>query len=158
MKMNIQGLFKSISMVEIIVAVLFVVYIVVPIPTPRMIAPYVESPLGMISIFCIIVALFLFTHPIVAILYLLVAYVLLQRSAAPHPQSSYIQYTPNANERAAAVTQELNQMQNSPPPQSVTLEEDIVNKMAPVGKSEMPVFTPATFKPVASNMNGASLI
>jgi hypothetical protein len=104
------------------------------------------------------VALFLFTHPIVAILYLLVAYVLLQRSAAPHPQSSYIQYTPNANERAAAVTQELNQMQNSPPPQSVTLEEDIVNKMAPVGKSEMPVFTPATFKPVASNMNGASLI
>jgi hypothetical protein len=158
MKMNIRNLFKSITLVEIVVAVIFVIYIVVPIPTPRVMAPYVESPLGMILIFCIIVSLFLFTHPIVAVLYLLVAYILLRRSAAPAPQSAYIQYTPTTIERAAEIKQETVQAEPIPPQQPLTLEEDVVNRMAPIGKSEMPVFTPATFKPVASNVNGASSI
>ena len=148
-------------MAEIVAIIVFIVYIVVPISTPAFLAPYVESPLGMIVIFCIIVALFLFTHPIVAVLYLLVAYLLLRRSAAemaPIPQSAYVQYTPTLDERKAELKEEVAQATPIPPQQPLTLEEDIVNKMAPIGKSEMPVFTPVSFKPVASNVNGASPI
>ena len=43
-------------------------------------------------------------------------------------------------------------------PQQRTLEEEVVAKMAPIGKSELAVFTPSTFKPVATNVNGASSI
>lgn len=160
MKLNLRSMFKSISMAEMVAIVVFIIYIVVPISTPSFMAPYVESPLGMIVIFCIIVALFLFTHPAVAILYLLVAYLLLRRSAAqmgPIPQSAYVQFTPTVDERAAEIKQETKQMERLPE-QPSTLEEDIVNKMAPIGKSEMPVFTPVSFKPVSANMNGASPI
>lgn len=161
MKLNLRSMFKSISMAEMVAIVVFIIYIVVPISTPSFMAPYVESPLGMIVIFCIIVALFLFTHPAVAVLYLLVAYLLLRRSAAqmgPIPQSAYVQFTPTVDERAAEIKQETKQMERLPSEQPSTLEEDIVNKMAPIGKSEMPVFTPVSFKPVSANMNGASPI
>ncbi len=164
MKLNLRNVFKSISMAEIVAIVVFIIYIVVPISTPAFLAPYVESPLGMIVIFCIIVSLFLFTHPVVAILYLLVAYLLLRRSAAqlaPIPQSAYVQFTPTLDEHAAEIKQEEHQkdyVHPLPAEQPLTLEEDIVNKMAPIGKSEMPVFTPVSFKPVSANMNGASPI
>ena len=166
---------KSISPAEILALVVFILYIVLPVPTPSFLSPYVNSPLGLIGIFCITVALFVYTHPVVAIVYIFVAYFLLSRSVVNKPakaQTAYLQYTPSAADRKAAVQQQLNEA-SSPnqsaqapvigkngvvQPRQPTLEEEVVNKMAPVGKSEPALYTASSFLPVATNVQGAAPI
>jgi hypothetical protein len=49
-------------------------------------------------------------------------------------------------------------MANMNPPKKETLEEEIVDKMAPVGHSDMSVYTVSSFKPVAESVGTASII
>ena len=160
--MKLKSILKSITMVEILVMVVFILYIVLPIPTPSMLSPYVNSPLGMIVMFCITIALFVYSNPILAILYIFVAYFLLSRSmTSVAGRTAYVQYTPTTQERKAEVKKQLKEA--TPPgqpiqPQQHTLEEDVVNKMAPIGKSDPVLYTASTFKPVATDVQGASTI
>jgi len=135
-------------------------------------APYIESPLGMVVIFAVTVYLFIYSHPILAILYIFVGYELLRRSgstsvrnvqvvhvkqsaitapSATNSQTAYIQHTPSESERDAEI-KALN------PPQAQTLETQIVDKMAPVGKSSPLSFVESSFKPVSDNLNGAAFV
>jgi uncharacterized membrane protein len=148
---------KQISILEMIVVAIFIVYLILPIGTPALLAPYIESPLGMIVIFCITVFLFIYSNPILAVLYVFVAYELLRRSTKvirPNPQSNYVQYTkPEAKKNV-----EMKEMNKDLPIEQITLEEVVVSQMAPIGKSDNIVFTASTFKPVATNVQGASPI
>lgn len=78
--MKLPAILKSISLIEIVIIVIFILYIVFPVPTPNGIAPYIESPLGMVSILLILIYLFLKTNPILAVLFIFVGYELLRRS------------------------------------------------------------------------------
>lgn len=153
--MKFPSWLKRLTTVEIIVAVIFGLYILLPIQTPSAMVPVIHSPLGLIMIFMIILYLFIFGNPILAVLYLGVAYLLLRRQPAggrkpsdkpptvptiPIPENSHIPKTPPVTQLAKART---------------TLEEDVVANMAPVGKNSGIVNT-STFKPVASNTSGAS--
>jgi len=165
--MNLQSRLKSVKLSEAIVFAVFVMYLVLPISTPSWMSPYIESPLGLVSIFCITIALFLYSHPVLAILYVFVAYTLLRRSAVVHSKSAYIQYTNTQTERAVEIKQEI--AGGTPPneeprnanvdaPQPVTLEEQIVLERAPVGKSESLTMVKTSFQPVQTNIGSASLI
>ena len=44
------------------------------------------------------------------------------------------------------------------PPKSQSLEEEMVKKMAPIGKSEMVEIVNSGFKPVATKLEGASKV
>jgi hypothetical protein len=148
---------KNVSILEIVVIAIFIVYLVLPISTPLFVAPYIESPLGMIVVFCIAVFLFIYSNPILAVLYIFVAYELLRRSTkavGPNPQAHYVQYT----EPTVKKEVELKKMNESLPVEHATLEEVVVAQMAPIGKSEAVVFTASTFKPVATNVQGASTL
>jgi hypothetical protein len=165
--MKIPAFLKSIHSTELALMVVFIVYLVFPIGTPKFIAPYVESPLGIVCIFAITVYLFVYSHPILAILYIFVGYELLRRSGASFlgsthkefkimkpstkSQTAYIQNTPEESERD-------NDIKNLNPPLEQTLEEQIVDKMAPVGKSEPLAFINTDFKPISDNLKGASFI
>ena len=112
----------------------------------------VDSPLGMISIFCVTLYLFLYTNPVLGILYIFVAYELLRRSSNVTARSAIIQYVPSQSNKDA----ELKQMN---PPVEKTLEEEMVDIRAPIGKSSAVEFVNSDFKPVADKIvNGASLI
>jgi len=78
--MKLPAILKSITLIEIVVIVIFILYIVFPVPTPAGIAPYIESPLGMVSILLVLVYLFLKSNPILAVLFIFVGYELLRRS------------------------------------------------------------------------------
>ena len=43
------------------------------------------------------------------------------------------------------------------PPVVETLEEQVVQKMAPIGRSDPVVYTMSSFKPVAEKIDGASM-
>lgn len=156
--MKLPAMLKSITIVEILIIVIFVVYLVLPVPTPNMLGPYIESPLGMIVILLITIALFVYSHPVLAVLYIFVGYTLLRRSAVVSGQTAYIQYTPSKIQREVEIKSEIAQNINLPPQNPNTLEEEVVSKMAPIGKSELSAIMSSSYKPVLANSNGASPI
>jgi hypothetical protein len=150
--MNFLTSLKSISTVETGLIVAFILYIVLPLRVPHFIASSIDSPLGMVVLLGVTVYLFLYTHPILGVLYILVAYELLRRSSAVTARTAIIEYTPSQENK----DRELKAMN---PPQPATLEEEIVELRAPVGKGAIVEKITTSFKPVADKlMDGASLI
>ena len=76
---------------------------------------------------------------------------MLRRSSNTTGRVAIMKYTPSQPKKDA----ELKAMN---PPKERTLEEDVVAVRAPVGRSEPSVFSESSFKPVADNVGGASLI
>jgi len=148
--MMIPSLFKSLSQLEITLLVIFILYIILPVQTPRFLTSYVDSPLGMLTMFVITVYLFFNVNPILAIVYIFVAYELLRRNNNVARSVTMIQYTPSQAKKDV----ELQQMN---PPTSTTLEEEVVSKMAPIGRSDKITFSPSDYKPVADNLKNASM-
>ena len=81
LKMELPNFVKSFSPLEGLLFLVFVVFIVFPVSIPRDVAVIVDSPLGMVSIVGITAYLFLYSHPVVAVTYIIVAYELLRRSS-----------------------------------------------------------------------------
>lgn len=148
--MQIPNLVKSFSQTEISLLVIFVIYLILPIQMPDLISGAIDSPLGMLSIFIITVYLFFNANPILAVVYVFVAYELLRRSSRTTGRTTIVTYTPSQIKKDA-------QMAAMNPVQKETLEEEVVDKMAPIGRSDMSVFTASEYKPVAENVGGASL-
>jgi uncharacterized membrane protein (DUF485 family) len=148
--MKLPQVIKSLSLVEISFLIIFIVYLVLPINTPEFMKGPIESPLGMLTIFIITISLFFYSNPILAIVYVFVAYELLRRSAQIVGRSAYVQYTPSQ------VKKDM-QLQAMNPPKTESLEEEIVQKMAPIGHSDPVKYTSSSFKPVAQKIDGASM-
>jgi hypothetical protein len=149
--MNIPNLFKSFSQLELLLLVIFILYIVLPIQTPDFLAGAIDSSLGMLTIFIVTVYLFFHVNPILAVVYIFVAYELLRRSSNRTGRVSIIKYTPTQAKKDAEL-KALN------PPVAETLEEQTIQKMAPIGHSEPSIFTSTTFKPVADNIKNAAFV
>ena len=163
--MNIPKLFTSFSPLEIVLLVIFTLYIVLPIQSPSFIADLVETPLGMLTIFIVTIYLFFHVNPIIAVVYIFVAYELLRRSShRVHinynvPNVSMINYAP-IQSQTQPITQAKkdNDLKEMNPPKPETLEEQVIQKMAPIGRSEPSVYVSTSFKPVAENTKNAVII
>ncbi len=164
--MNLKSLLKKITLPEILVLAVFVLYLVFPVSTPSDLAPYIESPLGMLCIFAIGIGLFVYTNPCLGVLFLFVAYTLLRRSTVVKNTTHYVQHTKSSNQKnsdaekqiADATPHEEPRNANPSATQPVTLEEEVILERAPIGKTEKLAIVQTTFKPVATNTIGTSLI
>jgi hypothetical protein len=141
---------KSFSQTEMALFVIFILYLILPIDTPRFLAPYVDSSLGMLTMFVITVFLFFYSSPFLAVIYVLVAYELLRRSANVAHTQTIIQHTPSQAKKDT-------QMKAMNPAKKESLEEEIVDKMAPVGHSDPVSYMSTSFTPVVEKSNGASV-
>jgi hypothetical protein len=139
------------SPLEVILFILFVFYLVFQVKTPAFLAELISSPVGMVVIFVLAVYMFLYTHPILGILSIFVAYEVIRRSSLITGKVVLAQYTPTQPK----IDAEIKAMN---PPKERTLEEDVVEQMAPVGKSEPAGYVMTSFKPVAEDAHGASII
>ena len=110
----------------------------------------IDSPVGMASIFGITVYLFLYANPILAILYVFVAYEMLRRSSNITGRTDLVRYTPSQIKKDA-------QMKAMNPIKKTTLEEEVVGQMAPIGQSDLSVYTSTSFKPMAEKIGSASM-
>jgi membrane protein implicated in regulation of membrane protease activity len=148
--MDINKVFKSLTKIEIALLIVFVLYIVLPIQTPDFMAGWVDSSLGMLTIFAVTVFLFLNVSPVVAVVYILVGYELLRRSSKKTGRVTLMKYTPTQAKKDM-------EMKAMNPVQEKTLEEEIVGSMAPIGRSDPNVYVETTFKPVADKIKDGSL-
>jgi hypothetical protein len=149
--MNLSTYFTSLSAIEIGILILFVIYLVFDIyPTDSM-AKYIDTPIGMGATLIVTLYMFMTFSPIIGVISLFVAYEVVRRSARINNRVAMIQYTPT-QERKNVELAEMN------PVQPATLEEEMVNSMAPIGRSSMISYQTSEFKPVAEDSHGASLV
>ena len=149
--MKVLESFKSLSPLEIISLVLFITFIIFPIKLPHWLANMIDSPLGFLSLFIITVFLFFYVNPILGIIYILVAYELIRRSSETTGKAAMMQYSPTQAKKDS----ELEKMN---PPTEVTLEEEVIQVMAPARNEFIKGTSNSDFKPVMETIVGASLI
>ena len=147
--MSVQSALKSLSNMDISVLVVFALYLAMPIQMPASIASMINSPVGMLSIFIITIYLFMYANPILAILYVFVGYEMLRRSSNIMGEPAMIPYTPSQIKKDA-------EMKAMNPHKQTTLEEEVVKQMAPIGHSDISVYTESSFKPIAEKIGSAS--
>ena len=121
--------FKTCRKHEMLLTVLLVLYIVLNVPTPDVIAPQVDTPLGNIVVVLIALSFFTHSHPVVGILGLFAAYVLIRRSSATTGSSAIEAYVPSEKRKS----EELSAYNQFP----VTLEEQMVALRAPLADTQV---------------------
>ena len=151
--MKIPAALSKMSIFEMVLFVGFILYVVLPIRTPGFLAPYIDSIFGMVLLFCITVALFVYTNPILGVLYILVAYEVMRRSSSNKGNTKAIimEYTPSQATKDA-------DMGSMNPSVEKTVEEEVIEVRAPIGKSQPTEYISTSFKPVADKLDGASLV
>jgi hypothetical protein len=149
--MNFLELLKKIKPIEIGLLIVFALYIIIPSETPSIVASFVNSPLGFIFLFIVTISLFVYTNPILGVLFIIVAYELLRRSSVQPVFTSIMQNTPSQ----ATKDQEMRAMN---PPVYTTLEEEVVSLRAPIGRSSEIELVDSPFKPVSDKIiTGSSM-
>jgi hypothetical protein len=143
----IADLSKKENMGELVLVGLMVVYSILGFQTPEPIANVVDTLIGKIAIFLIVVYLFLNSNPILAVLALYVAFDLIRRSSAVTGIDALRKYAPTEERKSSQFTA-FNQF-------PYTLEQEVVKKMAPIVQSGSTLTKPS-YKPVLENLHDAS--
>ena len=148
--MNFSSYFTSLKPMEIGILILFVIYLIFDINPPESMAKHIDSPIGMAAVLIITLYMFISFNPVLGVIGIFVAYEVIRRSAAINNRGAMLNFTPSQAKKEADFIQ-MN------PTADQTLEEDMVNKMAPIGQSSMISYNTSEYKPVAHDTHGASL-
>lgn len=146
---SFSSLFKKQHIGELILVVLFIIYLIMGLKTPDPIANLIDSLVGKIVIFIIVIYLFNYANPILAVLSLFVAFDLIRRSSASTGIAALQKYGPSEEKKSSQFTA-FNQF-------PYTLEQEVVAKMAPIAKSGSSL-AQASYKPLLDNLHDASIL
>lgn len=146
-----KNLFLKMTPLEISVIAVMILYVVFQVDTPEFMARTIDSPMGMITILVTALFLFYYANPVIAILFVFVAYELIRRTAFVSARDAIVEHTPSQKQKDI-------QMQVMNPVKTTSLEEEMISQMAPVGKSEMSQILDTKYKPVAPKLEGASQV
>lgn len=147
--MDNLNMFRKDKMGEVLLCILFIIYLIMGYQTPEPIANVVDTIVGKIVIFAVVVGLFMHAHPIVAVLGLLVAFDLVRRASMVTGNDALSAYLPTEERK----TSQLNAYNQFP----YTLEQEMVKKMAPIVQTSSALTKPS-FSPVLDNLYDASPI
>ena len=142
-------LFKKENMSQLLLTILFMIYLIMGYKTPEPVANVVDSLVGKIVIFITVITLFMHANPILAVLSLFVAFDLIRRSSAATGIDALKKYLPTEEKKSSQFTA-FNQF-------PYTLEQEVVKKMAPIVQSGSSLSKPS-YKPLLENLHDASTI
>ena len=144
---SFSSLFKKEHRGELVLTIILIVYLILGLKTPQPVAFLVDNMVGKIMIFVIVIYMFLYKNPILAILSLFVAFDLMRRSSSSMFNSVMQTYIPSEYNKMGQFTA-FNQF-------PYTLEQEVVKKMAPIVQSGS-VLNKASYKPLLDNLYDAS--
>lgn len=144
---GLTGLFKKENMGELALAILFIVYLILGFKTPDAIAGMVDSMIGKVVMFVVVVYMFLHANPLLAVLALFVAVDLVRGASVATGIDALKKFAPSEEKRSTQFTA-YNQF-------PYTLEQEVVAKMAPMVKAGSSL-TQASYKPMLDNLYDAS--
>jgi hypothetical protein len=126
--------------------ILFVIYIVFNIRTPEPIANIIDSTLGYVVIVGLFALMSVNLNPLVTLVGIFAIYLLFKRSSIATGSLAMTKFLPSENIKS----QHLSAFNQFP----VTLEEEVVQKMAPLQSG--PSMRPKTFTPVLNDLHDAA--
>ena len=136
---SFSSLLKKEHRGEFILVILFIIYLIMGYKTPDLVANMVDTLVGKIVIFIVVIYLFMHSNPIVAVLALFVAFDLIRRSSVATGIDALKKYAPSEEKKMSQFTA-FNQF-------PYTLEQEVVKKMAPIVQSGS-TLTPPSYKPM----------
>jgi hypothetical protein len=149
--MIFSSYYQSLSKMDFGMLALFVIYLVLDIYPPELLASYIDTSLGMVGILLTTLYVFMNFNPILGVVFLFVAYEIVRRSARVNNRVPMMLHTPSQAKKDAELA-----LMN--PVASTSLEEDVVHQMAPVGKSSLISYTMSEYKPVSTDIHNASTL
>ena len=144
-----SSLFKKQHMGELVLVILFIIYLIMGYKTPEPIASMIDSIVGKIVIFVIVIYMFMHTHPVLAVLALFVAFDLIRRSSVTTGIDALQRYAPSEEKKMSQFSA-FNQF-------PYTLEQEVVKQMAPIVRSGSTLSKPS-YKPLLDNLYDAAPI
>lgn len=144
---SFSSLLKKEHRGELILTIIFIIYLILGYNTPQPIAFLVDNIVGKIVIFIIVIYMFLHMNPILAVIALFVAFDLMRRSSMSVDNKIMQSYIPSEENKMNQFTA-FNQF-------PYTLEQEVVKKMAPIVQSGS-TLKKASYKPMLENLYGAS--
>jgi hypothetical protein len=142
-------LLKKEHMGEFMLVILMIIYLVLGLRTPDMIANVVDTIIGKVVIIVAVIFLFMYANPILAVVAALVAFDLMRRSTATTGLGALQAYATSEEKKMSQFTA-FNQF-------PYTLEQEVVAKMAPIVRSGSSL-TAASYKPLLDNLHDASTL
>ena len=144
---SFQDLFKKKNMGELLLAILFIVYLIMGYPTPTILANVIGTSYGTVVVILIALLLFAYTNPILGVLAFFVAYNLINSSSNGNALGSNAGM-PTEQQKYSEMTS-YNQY-------PYTLEQEMVTKMAPLNNADPSKTEKYTFNPVLDEQHSAS--
>jgi hypothetical protein len=144
---SFKELFKKQNMGEFILIVAMIIYLILGLKTPELVANMVDNVVGKVVIILIVIYLFMHSNPILAGLAALVAFDLMRRSSESTGLGALAAYAPSEKKKMSQFTA-FNQF-------PYTLEQEVVAKMAPIVRSGTSLTT-SSYKPMLDNLHDAS--
>jgi hypothetical protein len=146
---SFSSLFKKEHRSQLILTIILIAYIILGCKTPGPLAFLVDNIIGKIVIIVIVIYMFLYANPILAVISLFVAFDLMRRSSNTMYNNLLQTYIPSEENKMNQFTA-FNQF-------PYTLEQEVVKKMAPIVQSGS-VLTRASYNPLLDNLHDASPI
>jgi hypothetical protein len=144
----IDNLLEKRNMSQLILAILFIIYLVMGLKMPDPVANMIDSTAGKIVVALIALLLFGYSNPILGVLGILVAYQLIKASSEKTGMAALEKYYPTEEKKWSPFT---------PTHQfPYTLEQEVVKEMASQKFNEN--FVKAPYRPMLDDTHDASLI
>jgi hypothetical protein len=144
-----SSLFKKQHMGQLVLVILFIIYLIMGYKTPEPIANVIDSLAGKIVVIIVVIYMFMNTHPLLAVLALFVGFDLIRRSSLTTGIDALQKYAPSEVKK----TSQFSAFNQFP----YTLEQEVVKKMAPIVQSGSTLSKPS-YKPLLDNLYDASPI
>jgi hypothetical protein len=142
---SFQNLFKRSNYHHHALLIVLVLYSILNIPTPAILANLIDNIYGHIVVILAAFYLFAHTNPIVGVVGLFAAYELIRRSSHSEGALAIERYLPSENKKSGHLTA-FNQF-------PVTLEEEVVKQMAPLVETAGP--SKLDYKPSSDDTHDA---
>ena len=128
-----------------VLTLLFVIYLILGLNTPKPIAQIIDTLVGKIVVILLAIYLFIYTNPILGVIGFFVAYDLIRRSSVATGNFGIDNYLPTEETKQAKMSS-YNQY-------PYTLEQEMVKKMVPAVSKDM---SQASYEPMMNDTYDAA--
>jgi hypothetical protein len=146
---SINRMFEKRNSGELILSVLFIIYLVMGFKLPEPLANVIDTLVGKIVVAIFALALFSYTNPILGVLGVFVAYKIIMSASMVTGTGALEMFAPTE----ARKWSQFSPMHQFP----YTLEQEVVKKMAPIVRTDL-ANTKPSYKPMLENLYDAASI
>ena len=125
---SVKGFIKAEKRHQLLLSVVFIIYILLNVQTPKMLAGLIDNLVGNVVVVLVALTILMNSQPVVGVLALVVAYELIRRSSVSTGTYAIANYL--SSEKAKV--EDFAKYNDFP----VTLEEEVVSKMAPLVRND----------------------